>query len=231
MSDDTQVLDIQEELRKQVATLKDTVAPPTGFAISIKGKVFTLPDGRQSAGPLECIILDHVSANHYYPGAYNPKQLTAPECFAIGRVVADLKASPNSPTVQDENNCAVCAFNQWNSDPQGGKGKACKNQRILLLVPADTKDVNAQQYVLKVAPNAIKHYDKYIDMLAKSGRHPIQLETKITFDPSEAYPSLRFALGEKVLNDEELAVMWELRKRGESLLFQEPVSEKSEKEA
>ena len=222
MSEDKSVLDIQAELRAQVATLKDTVAPPTGFTISTKAKQFTLPDGRQSGGPLECIILDHISANHYYTGAYNPSALTAPDCFAINRIVAELKASPNSPSVQDENSCLDCAFNQWGSAPNGGKGKACKNQRMLLLVPADVDSIDAQQYILKVSPSGVKHYDKYIDMLASSERHPIQLITLVSFDPNEAYPSLRFAVKEA---HDKLEVMWELRKRGENLLFQEPVSD------
>lgn len=226
MSEDKQVVDIQAELRKQVATLRETVAPPSGYVISTKAKQFTLPDGRQSAGPLDCIILDHVSANLYYTGAYNPTQPSQPDCFAIGRIVNDMKASENAPKRQDENGCAVCAFNQWGSAPSGGKGKACKNTRRLLVVPHDIVDDKAQQYILNVSPSGIKHYDKYIDMLASSERHPIQVVTSISFDPNEAYPSLRFAAKEP-LDEERLGVMWKLRELGESLLFQEPVSEQA----
>jgi hypothetical protein len=225
MTEDTQVLNIQEELLKQVAGLKATVAPPTGFIVSTKNKQFTLPDGRQSDGPLDCIVLDHVSANLYYSGAYDAKALTSPDCFAIGRVIDDMAPSANAPTQQDES-CGDCAFNQWGSATNGGKGKACKNTRKLLVVPADAEGDNVQQYVLNVSPSGIKHYDKYIDMLASSGKHPIQVVTAISFDANEAYPSLRFAVKEPNPED-RVALMWNLRESGESLLLQEPVSDKA----
>jgi hypothetical protein len=218
MTEDTKVVNIQEELRKQVALMRETVAPPAGNVISLKGKQFTLPDGRQDKGPLNVIILDHVSANSYYTGAYNPKELTSPECFAVGRNVAEMVPSKNVTTPQHAN-CRDCPMNQWESATNGGKGKACKNTRRLLVIPEGTIDPEAQQYILNVSPSGIRFYDKYIDKLAGMGRHPIEFITEISFDPQETYPSLRFKAAEE---NSDVNLAWGLRSSGETLLLQEP---------
>ena len=49
----TDVVSVQDELRKELDTLKERVDPPSGFMISTKGKTFTLPDGSANPGPLD----------------------------------------------------------------------------------------------------------------------------------------------------------------------------------
>jgi hypothetical protein len=215
-----EVASIQEELRKELDTLKDRVDPPSGFMISTKGKVFTLPDGSADNGPLSCVILDWVSANTYFEGIYNPKDIQPPACFAIGRIVTELEPSDKVPKKQNDT-CAGCEQNEWASDPQGGKGKACKNTRRLLVAPVDA-DENSQPWVLSVSPTGLKHFDKYVNTLGDTGVHPIEVITEISFEASEAYPSLRF----KVLaKHKDLPVMWHLKEAGQTILTQEPVIE------
>lgn len=220
------VVNVQEALRKELETLKERVDPPSGYMISTKGKTFTLPDGSANPGPLVCVVLDWVTANTYFEGIYNPKNVQPPACFAIGRTVADIKPSDNSPKKQgnpdkndeDYGTCRGCPQNEWGSDPQGGKGKACKNTRRLLVVPANAS-AKTPCWVLSVSPTGLKFFDKYVNTLADQGVHPIEVVTEISFEASEAYPSLRFEVSGK---HDNLDTMWQLKQLGQEILVQEP---------
>ena len=210
------VQSIQDELRKELDTLKERVDPPSGFKISTKGKVFTLPDGSSSDGPLTCVILDWVTANVWFEGIYNPKDIKPPSCFAVGRVVSELAPSENSPKKQHDT-CKGCPQNEWGS-ANTGKGKACKNTRRLLIVPVDA-DENTMPWVIDVSPTGLKHFDKYVGTLADNGKHPIEAVTDIYFEEQEAFPSLRF---KPVGPTKNVELMWALKQHGQELLLQEP---------
>ena len=210
-----EVLSIQEKLKQELAGLKERVDPPTGFTISTKGKTFTLPDGSQNDGPMSCIILDWVTANIYFAGIYNPNDIKPPVCFSISTIPAAMVPSKKSPKKQHAN-CKECPKNEYGSGT--GKGKACKNSRRLLIVPANA-DENTQLWIINVSPTGLKHYDKYVNSLADIGKHPIEIITEISFDASEAYPSLRFK-GQAA--HDNLSVLWALKEQGQPILYQEP---------
>lgn len=210
------VLDIKAQLRAELEAAKETITPPTGFVISTKGKQFSLPDGSVSNGPMNATILDYTTANMYYSGAYDPKKPAGPVCWAIGKVLHSLAPSDNAPNKQNDT-CNGCGMNEFGSAPGGGKGKACKNTRRLLVVGEMTED--AQPYSLTVSPTGLRHFDKYISSLTDRGILPIEVVTEISFDPNEAYPSLRFKALDKHDNV-ELAM--QLREGGKSILNTEP---------
>lgn len=218
-----EVMSVQEQLRKELDTLKDRVDPPSGYMVGTKGKVFTLPNGASSDGPLTCVVLDWVSANSYFEGIYNPKDPQPPVCFAVAREPARAVPSDNSPKKQHDR-CVGdlehkgCPMNAWGSDKQGGKGKACKNTRRLLIVPIDATE-ETQPWVISVPPTGLKHFDKYVNALSDMGTHPLQVVTDISFEASEAYPSPRFKVVDKHDNVE---LMWRLKEIGQEILLQEP---------
>ena len=212
-----EVLNVQDELRKELAGLKDKVDPPSGFMINLKGKVFTLPNGSASDGPLTCVILDWVSENTFFEGIYNPKDIKPPVCFAVGAAPLKLVPSTNATKPQHAN-CKDCPMNEWGSDPKGGKGKACKNTRRILVVPIDAEP-GAQPWIIKSSPTSLKHFDKYVNSLSDVGTHPIECVTDISFEASESYPSLRFKIVDK---HDNLDVMWGLKQAGQEILLQEP---------
>lgn len=223
MAKTKEVMSVQDQLRKELDTLKDRVDPPSGYMIGTKGKVFTLPNGASSDGPLTCVVLDWVTANTYFKGIYNPKDIQPPACFAIAREPAHAVPSDKSPDKQHDR-CVGdienkgCPKNQWASDEQGGKGKACKNTRRLLIVPSDAT-AETPPWVISVSPTGLKHFDKYVNTLADMGTHPIEVVTDIAFEASEAYPTLRFKVKEK---HDNLETMWHLKEAGQEILMQEP---------
>lgn len=79
----TAIAAYREQLRKELAGLSKRVAPPSGNRISLKGKVFTLPDGSSNKGPFAAVILDWRCVNRYYEGVYNPQSPKPPRLLGI----------------------------------------------------------------------------------------------------------------------------------------------------
>jgi hypothetical protein len=129
----------QKQLANEVAGLAERTQPPGGNAIRItQDKHFELPDGRRSPGPIEMIVVDFVSMNRFYEGAYDSKNITPPACFAIGLNPSTLAPSDNSPDKQSDT-CAPCPMNQFGSAANGRGGKACANTRRLAVLAPDAK--------------------------------------------------------------------------------------------
>lgn len=208
-------ISIEARLQAMREQMKNQISAPPSNKISTKGKQFTLPDGRTSQGPLEVIVVDFAWMLVHYRGTYNAAKPQDPDCWAIGRETPEsglLKPGIESPYAKD---CASCPRNQWGTDQQG-RGKACKNQRRLLVVPPDATAAT-QPLTLYVSPGAIKNWDGYlVELGATHGLMPIQVVTEISFDQNQAYPSLRFKLKEKHGNIE---LMMALREKAQAQLF------------
>lgn len=212
-----EVVNVEEEIAKQLATLKDRIGAPPSNKIATKGKKFTLPSGTASTGPLNVVILDWRWVLAHYPGAFNPNNPQDPDCFAVGLDKPESGQLVPHESIEKPHgeNCAVCAKNQWNSDPNG-RGKACKNQLRLLVMAPDADD-STEPLTLYVSPTALKNFFAYTSELANvHNLDIIQVETKIGFDPNETYPKLTFELGDKHAKVNE---MWALKTR-----YQEMVS-------
>lgn len=206
----TEIVDTNtaERIRAELLALQRRVAPPSSNKISTKGKLFTLPDGKSSPGPLNVVILDFTAVNSFYEGVYNPNNKAPPACFAVGTDLNEMKPSSNAPRPQGAD-CTTCPKAQWGSAPTG-KGKACKNTRRLL-VAAPNLDKNTQPMTLYVSPTGLKQWDSYVRRLAiEHMARPIDVVTTISFDPQQTYPTLQFEFGElngKVAESEALRAL------------------------
>ncbi len=209
------VVNIQDMLRKQAESMSERTSPASGISIRVtQDKQFSHPDG-QKTDELEVVIVDFVARNEFYEGAYDKDNMSPPACFAIGVAPNKLTASDNSPQKQADT-CAECPMNAFGS---AGKGKACKNGRVLAVLPVDA-DENTPIWLLKVSPTALKGFDGYVQSVARTFQTPpVGVVTKVTFDDNVTYASLRF--GDAVPN-ENLAVHFARQAEAKELLEQEP---------
>jgi hypothetical protein len=184
----TSVVSIKDQIAAQVAALGDRIAPPGGSKIKLANGSMTLPDGTKTPGPLEVVVVDFVAVNKFYEGAYDKDNITPPACFAIGSNPAKLVPSPNAPLPQAKT-CAECPMNAFGSS---GKGKACKNERLLAVLPPDGAD-DTPLWTLGVSPTGIKGFDGYVANVARTfNTVPVGVVTTVSLDPNVDYPSLRF---------------------------------------
>ena len=208
---------IQERIKAELVNQSNTVAPPAGRNISTKGKVFTLPDGTSSQGPMQAVILDHRNHNRYYTKAYDPQNPAPPDCFAISKEIPGMAPSDNSPEKQAKS-CGECPMNQFGS-AANGKGKACRNM-IRLAIASSDADGNTEPMILTVSPTGLKSWNSLVNNLTSTGLLPVQVVTEIAFDSNAPYPTLTFKAKEA---HDQLETFWQLRDKAQLLLDQEPV--------
>lgn len=204
----TDVLDLQAQLQAELANISHTIVAPTGQKIKITSGRWALPNGKTSIDPLSVILLDWRWMNRYYPGKYDPSNISSPACWAIGRVPDDL--APNGGTDEQHTDCASCPMNKFGSD---GKGKACRNGARVAMVAAD---LSSDIVYFDIAPTTIKSFSECISKLSSTGTHPLQAIVTVDIDTTVTYAKATFApVG---LHEHSLQAVANLRKEAAEVL-------------
>jgi hypothetical protein len=183
----TDMQSVQERIANRLASINDTTQQASGSNISVKGRIFRLPDGKTSPGPLNCIVVDYVNKNMYYEDDYVEGEFSPPDCFAIGRIIKEMKPHESVEKPINEQ-CVDCEFNQFGSK---GRGKRCGNNIMLAILPEDFTD-DSELFTLKVSATALQPWTKYVRELEANGVDPVQVVTSLTFEEGLSYPSVRF---------------------------------------
>lgn len=184
-----------EKLQQYTNEERDRIGSSGGgdvISVNNKNHTFVMPD-ESEVEEFEGLIVDFAYRNEYYIGAYNPKNITPPACFAIARNSALLTPSENSPVKQNQTDCATCQQNQFGSHPNGS-GKACKNTVIIALLPPDLEMVADHDIlVLKTSPTALRPFNKYANKISNQMNVPLgAIRTQFFFDKDSDYASIRF---------------------------------------
>lgn len=184
------VVNYEEELAAEAAKMKAMIGAPSGDLIRIgkDKKSFVMPDGA-TAEALDVIVASFVSMNQYYEGKYDSKNIQPPKCMALGQEIKLMKPFDDVPDKQNDD-CETCAQNQWGSD---GKGKACKNQRMLALLSPKAQ-TDGPLMLIKVSPTGTKFWDNYVIQVQQKVGALIKVVTRISLDPNSEWASLRFSI-------------------------------------
>lgn len=211
------VVSIREQLKAQAAAMGDRIQPGTGNKIRLQKGKFILPDGTETPGPLELVIVDFVATNKFYEGSFDPKNPAPPACFAINQNLRALVPSDSSPNKQ-ASECNGCPMNEFGS---AGNGKACKNTRVLAVLPPDA-EAETDLWTLEVSPTGLKGFDGYVANLRRMFQSsPVGVITTVSLDPSADYPKLMFG-NPQPMTDEEVAPFYARQAEALDLLTVEP---------
>lgn len=210
------VVNIQDQLRQLAEADAGKTAPVGGNKIRVtQDKQFILPDGSKTPGPLELVVVDFTSRNEFYEGNYDKNNIVPPNCFAIGSIPTKLVPSPNSPDRQADD-CASCPMNAFGSK---GAGKACKNTRLLAVLPPGA-DEETPLWTLAVSPTAIRNFDGYVnDVRRLFNSPPLGVVTTVAFSEGSDYAQLSFSDPQP---NADAAVAIARRAEAVELLAQEP---------
>jgi len=163
----------------ELDALRSRLAAPSGDKISISNKKFTLPGG-SALDYLDIVIVDFVYFNKYYEGAYDPKVIVPPNCFALNQQPKEMVPSANSPDKQCES-CTGCWANEFGSQ---GTGKACQNRVLLACLPTDAGP-ETPFVILDISPTALKSFSSYVGSVASTfKRLPYGVVTHIECNPT-----------------------------------------------
>ena len=216
-------VNFQEQLAREASEIAKRISAPTGDRIRFNSNrsLFT-PDGSEGE-MLEVVVIDFVSANLFYDGPFDRDSPQPPSCFAMGNEPSMLVPSKNSPVTQSTS-CAACPNNQFGSAPNG-KGKACKNTRLIAVIPVtalDDPSVEAPIWIMSVPPTSLKAFDSYVHTLsAKHKTIPLGVVTEITLDQSVTFAAPRFNVVRPLTGD-EIGVFMPRREEAAQRLATEP---------
>ena len=211
------------QLAKEAAEISKRIAAPSGDRIRFRSsKGFTTPDGLEG-DTLELVVLDFISSNMFYDRPFVPDDPSPPACFAIGEEPSLLVPSETSPEVQSTS-CAVCPNNQFGS-AANGKGKACKNTRLLAVTPLaslDDLDTAPPMWIMAVPPTSMKGFDSYVKGLAtRFQTSPIGVATQVTMNSQVDYANPLFTALRR-LEPKEIGHFMALREDAKARLYTEP---------
>lgn len=126
------------------------------------------PDHPTYVSEIEGIILFNHSANAYWPEGEEYDDNTPPQCQSL-----DGKQGCGNPGIL----CASCGYNEFGSS---GKGKACKNMRMLYIL----RDGEFMPIQLALPPTSIKPFKNFANMTFAMRRRPVYGSlVKITLKP------------------------------------------------
>ena len=171
------------------------------------------------------IVLDSLFENVLYEGEYDPKQYEPPTCYALGHDEVSLK--PHDRVEKPKHtSCKGCPFNEFGSSQKGdGKGKACKNTRRLLLLPADDLSeatiAKAATAYMAVPTTSLKMWAAFVKGCASVMKRPpfaVVTEISVTPDP-KTQVKVHFNHLTNLTNEQIQAVMKRREQEKEALLF------------
>jgi len=186
------------------------------LSISTRAGVLSFRDNALPGNQLACVILDSVLTNTFFLGRFDPNNVEPPRCYAFTRGNADdMRPHLESMSAAKDffipqnlqpdgtiGGCKTCPQNQYGS-ADTGKGKACKNQYVLTIVPAgmysparnardweldvyDTEEhyASVDAVKIKVPVTSGKRFEDYRRMVRNNhGRAPFGVFTRIWLAP------------------------------------------------
>lgn len=184
-----QIALFEDELAKLAnASVKAEQSGLGATFLSTKGGILTYRGNPITGNKLQCVILSAPIERLYYDARYDPTKLVGPKCFAIAPVATGMGPSDRAEGKQHDT-CEGCPKNEWGSSANGGKGKACRETRRLLLIPADSigsvDAVNAAEVAaLRPPVTSLKNYSTYVQTVATTlKRPPLAVISEIAITP------------------------------------------------
>ena len=129
----------------------------------------------------EAVVLAAAYRRVWYAGSFDPDNLVSPNCFSSDENDEDMVPSENV-TDPPSKTCKDCPKNQWGTatkqDGSKSRGKACKETRRLVLMPAAAVDKGAEEVlkaelgVLDLPVTSAGNYSNFVNVLAASANVP-----------------------------------------------------------
>jgi hypothetical protein len=207
------------------ASAKDVAAQerPSVGKISLRAGVMSYGGAPVVGNTMEVLVLASVFRNVFYAGRFDPNNITNPNCFAIS--VSDKDMAPHENVAEPvSESCAGCPNHEWGSDPNGGRGKACKEGRRLVLVPADClTDPEAvktcEMAIMDLPVTSVKNWSNTVNQVATANNLPfwaVVMRVEVRPDPKTQFKVL-FSPVRAISDTEVLQAVMARREAAESV--------------
>lgn len=233
----TSLVKWQDQLAKEAAAVAEQEKSESQF-LSFRGGILAYGENPIPGNKLKVVVMDSAYEHAWYPGAFDPNNPVSPSCWAAGRVESELAPTDD---VDDKQNadCASCELNKWGSDPDGGRGKACKNIRRLSLMDATVLDAGPDGIMAATVVNAKlpvtsgKFYSSFAVQIAnvvKRPPHGVIAEISVVPDPRYQF-LVKWAFVEVVPDELIPAIMAKRDTLKDDILYDYPSNAEREQQA
>jgi hypothetical protein len=214
-----QIALFEDQLAKMaMETVKAEQSGLTATFLSTQGGTLKYRGNAITDNKLACVILSAPVERLYYDARYDPTKIIGPKCFAIAAIATGMGPAPNVEEPAHAT-CESCPKNEWGSAVNGGKGKACRETRRLLLIPADSIGTvaaveSAEIAALRPPVTSLKNYATYVQTVATTmKRPPLAVITEIAVVPD---PKTQFKVTFTVVKAiEDMAIIQALMARAD----------------
>ncbi|MFI5223676.1 MAG: hypothetical protein ACHQX3_05425 [Nitrospirales bacterium] len=218
----TELADWQKQLA-EMAIATAEAEKPQGNWVSFKSGVLSVGGNPIKGNKMKVVVVHSAFENQIYKNKYdsnNPGQ--TPHCYAIAENEEDLKPHPDAAEPQADT-CEVCPNNVWGSDPEGGRGKACKNVRRLAMIAFDDMgDINkAPVAMAKLPVTSVKNWSTYANQIANVLKlPPLAVITELSVEPdAKTMFQVNFELVDKIMDGAQIQALLTKRKDTTPLIF------------
>lgn len=180
-----------DELLAGLAKKATKTEKPSTSSINAKAGMLLYNGTAVPGNKMDVIIIASTHTNLYYEDDYDPNDIKNPVCYAYSEDPDEIEMKPHPKSQKPQAlSCATCWANKWESDPKGGRGKACKNTRRLACVPADVaaEDVPSAEIATLSLPvmTVNKQWSPYVHKLSTLyNRPPLAVKTQLGIIPDQ----------------------------------------------
>jgi len=237
-TENTAVMDWREAARIKAAEqqARANALSQSNKFISFKSGILAVDKVPAPGNKLEVIALTFCSENTWYKTKFDANNVQTPACWSVYTTLEDMVPNDKSADKQAAN-CEVCPKFKWGSDPQGGRGKACKSRYRLALLPGSINTVDEaiaaplRFAVLPVTSGA--DYDKFMADCSMSFGRPtfgVVAELKVTPDAKSQYKVSLTPL-RAVPDDLMLAILDRVNLAEKAIMYEYGLAEETGSEA
>jgi len=184
----------QEQMKADAKSMLEAERPSLA-TMSFKSGVMAVGENPVPGNEITCVIIAAVAENCWYKERYNPDVKSIPACYAIGEGKAENLVPHDAAKEKQSPDCKSCEKFEWGSDPNGGRGKACKERRRLALIPADG---TSEMIVASIPPTSLKGWGNFVlEVAATTGRpvYGVIANIKVVPDPKNQF-AVKFSIVE-----------------------------------
>jgi hypothetical protein len=190
--------EMEREAKAAAGNLIDTGSGVPRF--SFRNGILSYDGTAIPGNAIGAVVLDYVYTHAYYEGKFDASKTTPPTCFAFGRgTEADMvphKVVFEAGQAQNKT-CHGCQWNEFGSDLNGRKGKACKLGVRVAVMAAGTMEngvfkafkkntdyETALMGEMQVSVTNVKNFNNFVKTANTTLRRPpYALFTKIQVHP------------------------------------------------
>lgn len=188
--------DVKELLQQQSQDIATRIsAPSAGLRIRGNIKNGTIQVGELEDEMISVVVIDFITKRTFYDTPWRDGDpYRPPVCYGFSKNPDLMVPHENVEDIGGEfqsDACSNCPLNEWGSD---GAGKACKERRVMLVLPPDEANANDDFWELDIPVKSLKSFDSFVRTVKEAWDvPPVAAIVDISLDPSANYVQYVFS--------------------------------------